>query len=535
VITLHRNTEAKAGLVVARTAIWPAPNHPSSPELQLVYDTAPIGLAFLTPDCRYVLINQRLTEICGISITEHIGRSVRETVPQVADQVELIVRTVVDTGVPIIGVEISGQHPDNADRFWTTHWHPLKDCEGRVVGINVAAEEITERKRAQAALLANEQELRQLADTLSERVAIQARERDRIWNVTQDVFAVADADGRIRRVNPAWTTTLGWPESDAVGKTPESLVHPDDLERTHAELKALLAGRKTTQFENRLRRRDGEYSWLSWRAVLDQDAIFAVARDITELKHAEEQLRASQRELARVSWQTTMGAMTASIAHEVSQPLGAIVANANAALRWLERPEPEVGEIRAALSRIVNEGHRASEVIASIRGMFGKSTTERSLVDVNVLIGEVLSLARGEIESQEVVLQCDRANDALYAIAERVQLQQVFLNLVTNAIDAMSDVTGRDRLLKVRSELCECGEIEVCVEDSGTGIEDDNMPHLFEAFFTTKAHGMGMGLSICRSIIESHGGRLWAESGRSYGAAFFIRLPASAMDGLPRS
>jgi PAS domain S-box-containing protein len=220
---LHRNTEAKAGLVVARTAIWPAPNHPSSPELQLVYDTAPIGLAFLTPDCRYVLINQRLTEICGISITEHIGRSVRETVPQVADQVELIVRTVVDTGVPIIGVEISGQHPDNADRFWTTHWHPLKDCEGRVVGINVAAEEITERKRAQAALLANEQELRQLADTLSERVAIQARERDRIWNVTQDVFAVADADGRIRRVNPAWTTTLGWPESDVVGKTPESL------------------------------------------------------------------------------------------------------------------------------------------------------------------------------------------------------------------------------------------------------------------------------------------------------------------------
>jgi signal transduction histidine kinase len=202
-------------------------------------------------------------------------------------------------------------------------------------------------------------------------------------------------------------------------------------------------------------------------------------------------------------------------------------------MRWLAHPEPEVGEIRAALSRIVNEGHRASEVIAS--GMFGKSTTDRSLVDVNVLIGEVLSLARGEMESQEVVLQCDKADGALHVIAERVQLQQVFLNLVTNAIDAMSDVTGRDRLLNVRSELCECGEIEVCVEDSGTGIEDDNMPHLFEAFFTTKAHGMGMGLSICRSIIESHGGRLWAESGRSCGAAFFIRLPASATDGLPRS
>jgi PAS domain S-box-containing protein len=518
---------------VARIAIWPVPDHPSSPELQLIYDTAPIGLAYLTPDCRYVLINQRLTEICGISVTEHIGRSVRETVPQVADQVELIVQTVVDTGGPIIGVEINGQRADNADRFWTTHWHPLKDGEGRVAGINVAAEEITERKRAQAALLANEQHLRELADTLTERVAIQARERDRIWNVTQDLFAVADTDGKIRRVNPAWIATLGWPERDVLGKTPESLVHADDLERTRAELKSLLAGRKTTHFENRLRRSDGDYCWLSWRAVLDQDVIFAVGRDITELKRAEERLRVSQRDLARVSRQTTMGAMTASIAHEVSQPLGAIVANANAALHWLERSEPDVSEVRAALRRIVNEGHRTSAVISSIRGMFRKSDTERSLVDVNPLIQEVLSLVRGEIQSHDVVLQCESSDGTPRVIAERVQLQQVLINLVTNAIDAMSGVTDRVRLLKVKSEQSDCDEIEICVEDSGTGIDDDNMPHLFEAFFTTKPHGMGMGLSICRSIIESHGGRLWAEPRRPHGAAFYIRLPISPVGRSP--
>jgi PAS domain S-box-containing protein len=520
---------------VASTAERLAGNHSSSLELQLIYETAPIGLAFLTPDCRYVLINQRLTEICGISVTEHVGRTVRETVPQVADQVERIVQAVVHTGDPIIGVEINGQRTDNADRFWSTHWHPLKDSEGRVVGINVAAEEITERKKAQVALHSNEEQLRELANTLAERVAIQARERDRIWNVTQDLFAVADTDGRIVRVNPAWTTTLGWSENDVVGKTAESLVHPDDLERTHAELKSLLAGQKTTQFENRLRRHDGEYSWLSWRAVLDQDVIFAVARDVTELKHAEVQLQASQRELARVSRQTTMGAMTASVAHEVSQPLAAIIANANAALRWLERSEPEVDEIRAALQRIVKEGHRTSEVITSIRGMFGKSDTERSLVDVNALIREVLSLVRGEIQSHDVVLQCETADGALYVIAERVQLQQVLINLVTNAIDAMSDVIDREKLLKVSSGLCDCDEIQICVEDSGMGIDEDNMPHLFEAFFTTKPNGMGMGLSICRSIIESHGGRLWAEPGRAYGAAFFIRLPTSGMGDLPQS
>ncbi len=497
----------------------------SSLELQLIYDTAPIGLAFLTPDCRYVLINQRLTEICGISVMEHIGRSVQETVPQVAHQVEKIVQTVVNTGDPIIGVEISGQRADNADRFWSTHWHPLKDKEGRVIGINVAAEEITDRKRAQAELRANEEQLRELANTLAERVATQARERDRIWNVTQDLFAVADTGGRIVRVNPAWTSTLGWPETDLVGKTAESLVHPDDLEQTHAELKGLLDGQKTTQFENRLRRHDGEYCWLSWRAVLDQDVIFAVARDVTELKHAEERLRTSQRELALASRQTTMGAMTASIAHEVRQPLAAIVANADAALNWLERPEPEIDEIRAALRRITKEGHRISEVITSIRGMFGKSGAERGLVDINTLVGEALSLAHGEIESHGVVLHYEAAGDSGHVSAERVQLQQVLVNLLTNAIDAMSGVTGREKLLKVSSALCDCDEVQICVEDSGAGIEESDMPHLFDAFFTTKPHGMGMGLSICRSIIESHGGRLWAQHGRQHGAAFFIRLP----------
>jgi PAS domain S-box-containing protein len=198
------------------------------------------------------------------------------------------------TGQPIIGVEINGQRPDTADRFWSTYWHPLKDSQGVVIGINVAAEEITDRKRAQAALLTNEERLRELANTLAERVADRARERDRIWNVSQDLMVVADTDGRIVGINPAWTTTLDWLESDLIGKTAEWLVHPDDLERTLAELKSLVAGHKTTQFQNRLRRRSGAYSWLSWRAVLDRDVIFAVARDITELKQAEEQLRISQ-------------------------------------------------------------------------------------------------------------------------------------------------------------------------------------------------------------------------------------------------
>jgi PAS domain S-box-containing protein len=409
------------------------------------------------------------------------------------------------------------------------------NAEGFIVGINVAAEEITERKRAQAALLANEERLRELADTLAERVAAEARERARIWNVSQDLLVVADTEGRIISINPAWTATLDWSESDLIGKTAEWLVHPDDLDRTRAELKSLLTGQKTTHFENRLRRPDGAYAWLSWRASLDRDVIVAVARDVTELKYAEAQLRQSHRELARVSRQTTMGVMTASIAHEVSQPLAAIVANANAALRWLDRPEPDRGEVRAALKRIVVDGHRTSDVITSIRAMFGSTDAAKSSVDINGLITDVLSLTRGEMESHDVALQCDTAEGLPHVMAERVQLQQVLINLITNAIDAMSVVTDREKLLKVRSELSGPAEIQISVEDSGAGIDDGHMPKIFDAFFTTKPHGMGMGLSICRSIIESHGGQLWAEPSSPYGATFFVKLRCCIPAGEGRS
>src|ERR1700730_2569516 len=162
----------------------------ASPQLQLIYETAPIGLAFLSTDCRYVLINEHLTEICGISIADHIGRSVRETVPQVAEQVEHIVQTIVRTGEPITGIEVGGQRPDgsNMERVWVTYWHPLKNRGGKVVGINVAAEEVTERKRAEAELAASQERLRDLNETLADRVEAQVQERDRIWKLSQDLL-----------------------------------------------------------------------------------------------------------------------------------------------------------------------------------------------------------------------------------------------------------------------------------------------------------------------------------------------------------
>jgi PAS domain S-box-containing protein len=626
------------------------------PELQLLYETAPVGLAFLSPDCRYLQINRHLTEICGISVADHIGRSVRDTVPLVADQVEHIVQTILRTGEAVTGVEVRGQRPDggNAERVWLTYWHPLKDTTGNILGINVVAEEITERKRAEAALADSEARFRELADNMSQfawttdasgrrtwfnerwhdytgtaledvqamkwqslvhpdhvervnkriressdsgnpwedtfplrgrdgnfrwfltravpirnengdvarwfgtntdvtrqveaeralrtlneslehRVAEQAKERDRIWNVSQDLLVVADTNGTLLSVNPAWTATLGWSEGDLLGKTADWLCHPDDMARTHLELARLVGGRKTLLFENRLRHKDSSYRWLSWTAALDEGRVYAVARDVTDLKYAEEQLRASRHELAQVSRQTTMGAMTASIAHEVNQPLAAIVANANAGLRWLARGKPDLAEVGAILKRIVSDGLRASQVVASIRSMFGKDRGETSALTVNNLIDEVLNLVNGELASHQISLQKEMNVRLPKVMADRVQMQQVLLNLIMNAIEAMSSITNRERVLTVKSEEFESDHVLITLRDSGSGIDPTHMDRVFDAFFTTKDRGMGMGLSICRSIIESHGGQLWASPHNPHGTNFYVRLPRvpsdKALDG----
>ena len=271
-----------------------------SPELQLIYATAPIGLAFLGTDCRYLMINERLTQICGLSIDDHIGRTVRETLPQVADQVEYLVQTIVRTGESITNVEIKGQRADatNVDRIWMTHWHPLKDARGQVIGVNVAAEEITERKQAEAELAASRARLLEFSETLAERVEARAQERDRIWRLSQDLLVVLDRGGTVLNVNPAWSAELAWSADELTGKSGEWLVHPDDRERACAELASLAAGREVRGLENRVRGKDGGYRWVSWFAVADDGHIYASGRDVTDFRQAREELQSLRRRLA---------------------------------------------------------------------------------------------------------------------------------------------------------------------------------------------------------------------------------------------
>ena len=251
-----------------------------------------------------------------------------------------------------------------------------------------------------------------------------------------------------------------------------------------------------------------------------------------ELQHANEilreraeQLQKVQTELAHVSRVMTLGELTASIAHEVNQPLAAIVTNSNACLRWLGGTTPNFPEARQAVERIIKDGYRASDVISRVRTLVKKAPPRKELVDLNEVIVEVSALAQSEARENNVLLKHALAGDLSPVLGDRVQLQQVILNLIINGLESMAKVNEGERELSVSSGTNESGDLIVAVRDSGAGLNPVDFERVFDAFFTTKPEGMGMGLAICRTIIESHGGRLWATANSPHGAVFQFTLP----------
>jgi NO-binding membrane sensor protein with MHYT domain len=258
----------------------------------------------------------------------------------------------------------------------------------------------------------------------------------------------------------------------------------------------------------------------------------ALIASLSEQKRAEEALREAQADLAHVTRVTTLGEIAASIAHEVNQPLAAVVANAEACLRWLDRGTPDLDAARRSVEWIIDDANRAGEVIRRVRALANKSAVEKAPLDINDVVKEVIALVQGELVSHRVSLRMEFANALPVVPADRVELQQVVINLVMNGIEAMQSVTDRPRELLIRSLQDETQQVLVSVTDCGVGISAENADRLFNAFFTTKTNGMGMGLSICRSIIEAHGGRLWASANLPYGATFQFTLPVSANTAL---
>ncbi|SMQ30380.1 PAS domain S-box-containing protein [Pseudomonas helmanticensis] len=308
--------------------------------------------------------------------------------------------------------------------------------------------------------------------------------------------------------------------------------HPDDVDLVKMSIKDAFQKQPHIKTEYRLLMDDGRVKYVQMLAQLildgeDDCEYVGALMDVTDAKMSEEALHRSEAQLAHVSRVATLGELAASIAHEVNQPLSAVTTNGTAGLRWLNREVPDLAEVRGAIERMVSETNRASEVIRRIRAMARKTAPQNVPLNIIEVIDESLALVDRELKRNKVVLDLSYDSDAAKVDGDRVQLQQVIINLLMNGMQAMTNAKTKKRTLCLSLQYSEIDEVLVDIKDSGPGITSDQMPNLFEAFFTTKSEGMGMGLSICRSIIEAHGGRIWATSEKGLGATFHLALPLS--------
>jgi len=379
--------------------------------------------------------------------------------------------------------------------------------------------EIAERRRAEGALRESERESRSIIDTIPALA----------WS--------ARTDGSGEFFNQHYLDFTGFSATEASGWGWIAAVHPDDLNDMETTWRRIVESEEPGETEMRMRRRDGAYRWFLVRASPLRDAAgrvlkwYGVSTDIEKRKRAEDALHRARSELAHVTRITALSMLTASIAHEVNQPLSGIMTNAGTCARMLDADPPNVDGARETLKRTMRDGQRAAAVITRLRAMFaGKDFTPESL-DVNEATREVLALSSIELQRERAIVRTELAETLPPVMGDRVQVQQVILNLLRNAAEAMSGVEDRPRDLLVRTEREPGGGVRVIVRDSGVGIQPGSAHELFDAFYTTKPSGMGIGLSISRSIVERHHGRIWAEPNDGPGTTVAFSLPGRPLAG----
>jgi hypothetical protein len=485
-------------------------------DIQLLVQAIPAPLAIMTAEGQVEAVNRPVLEYFGRSVEELKGWSAIDAVHP--DDLQSAISTwkrAVESGDPY---EIESRHRrnDGVYRWFHVRGFPLRDIDGHIVRWCVLQIDIEDRKRAEDASRASERNLNLIINTIPALV----------WS--------ARPDGTAEFFNQHYLDYVGLSSEVAKDWGWTSAVHPDDLDGLARAWQSIRISRKAGEKEARLRRFDGTYRWFLFRTnPLRDDAgdvigWFGLNTDIEDRKRAEEELRDTQGKLAHMARVMTMGVLTASIAHEISQPLSGIVTNASTGLRMLAADPPNVAGARETVRRTIRDGNRASEIIGRLRALFNRKPPATRPVDLNEATREVIALSLNRLRRDGVSLQTELAEELPLVTGDRVQLQQVILNLVQNAIDAISMIDDRVRELTIRTERDESDHVRLSVQDSGSGLDPTAMERLFDAFYTTKDDGMGIGLSVSRSIIENHHGRLWAIPNDGLGATFSFSIPRSS-------
>jgi len=453
----------------------------------------------------------------GYSVSELLGQSVLKVFPV---EEQHAARSNVAICLENIGQthswEIRKVRKDGSALWVRENAKAVRRVDNQLI-VLIACEDVTERKQAENALRQSEMYLAE-AQRLS-------RTGSFGWRVATGEIIWSEETFRM----------FGYDKAPSIKHdTVLQRVHPDDRARVEQTIDCASSDGKDFEHGYRLLMPDGAVKHVHATAHAVTDASGGVefvgaVTDVTARKQAEVELHEAQTNLAHVTRVTALGEMAASIAHEVNQPLAAVVTNAAACLRWLDREPANLKEARGTLQSIINDGNRAGEVIQRVRALVNK-TTDRKALHINEVVNEVMSLVQHELFSHRVALRLELAPALPPVLADRIQLQQVILNLVINAIEAMQPVKDRPRELVIRTRQDEMSQVLVTVSDCGVGVAAEDVDRLFDAFFTTKSSGMGMGLSICRSIVDTHGGRLSAFGNTGPGATFQFTLPLHQED-----
>ena len=481
--------------------------------LDELVEQTPIAVAVLSTDDRVLLISKQFTRMFGYEPDEVMGRSINDLIvpePLVAGARDYPGK--LEQGQRV-EVETVRRRKDGTDVHVLLLEGPVATASGEHVANYAIYRDITERKHVEARLLESEARFRTMADTAPVL----------IWTT--------GTDGACDYFSKPWLEFTGRTMEQEVGTGWTQGVHSDDLTNLLQLLEAVVPARKPFTTEYRLKRADGEYRWVIESGVPRYTGAGEFAGyigsniDVTDRKRLEEErerIRQLQADLAHRNRVETVGELTASLAHEINQPIAAAAVNARACMEWLRRDVPNLPEAREAASALVTDVTRVADIVDRVRSLYRRGTPQRELVEVNEIIREMIVLLNDTANRSSISIRTELNPVLPTTKADRVQLQQVLMNLMLNGIEAMKGVGGE---LVVTSKRNDGGQLLISVRDSGVGLPIEEAERIFMAFFTTKPHGTGMGLAICRSIIESHGGRLWASANTGQGATFQFTLP----------